>query len=346
MRNRRRKQLFTRKRLTDSHNEELEWYKEKHNEELEWYKKEISWYKGENKGLQDSIAGVVGWYKGKLDRQQSDAEKRANTAFEVVQEAERDLAVQTDDLIKLRATPGVAAALAAAEMDTRGMMAGAATEKAASNAFNAYIHAAKDWPRPGYALGNVRPALQAAAAAASAAAAFQRAAQAEAAGQRATERFARLEGDPPYPDSNERIAKEWSVAVRVANIAHHEAETRHAAACVRHEDAKQASVRVGAAWAARLAKEASERVDNWKASGAPMRLIGPEHEHVSSGSEDSEPEHEAAADDSDSEDRPVPVPAPELPVPVPVPVANPAAQKRVAGKNPAGTRCHKKKRSE
>ena len=304
-------------------------------------------------------------------------QKRLNTAFETVAEAERALEMQTNDLIKLRATPGVAAALAAAEGShhPRVQDAGAATENAAKNALGAYIHAAQDWPRISHykCFGNCAVALQAAAQAAAAAAAFQRAAQAEAGGQRATERFASLEGDPPKPDSNERIAKEWLVAVRVGKCAVHEAERRYAAARVRHEDAKEASQRVGAAWAARLAKQAQERVDDWKASGAPddahhavdwmgpVELVhspissGPEHEHVSSGesgSEDSEPEHEAAAElaaegtvtDSELfEDRP----APEPPVPgPPAAVAKAAGQKRVAGKAQADTRCHKKKRSD
>ena len=233
-----------------------------HQEEIEWYKKELGWYKGKNNGLQEGINGVVGWYKGKLDRLGSDLENQRKVSREVIEEAQNDLVMQSNALIKLRATPGVAAALAAAEESHRPrvQVAGAATENAARNASGAYIHAAQDWPRIGHYqyFGDAGFALKAAADAAAAAAAFQRAAQAEAGGQRAYERFVRLEADPPRPDSNERIAKEWSAAVQVAKGALHEAEGRLAAARARPEDATQVSEEVGAAWHARLAKEASE----------------------------------------------------------------------------------------
>ena len=318
-----------------------------HQEEIEWYKKELGWYKGKNNGLQEGINGVVGWYKGKLDRLGSDLENQRKVSREVIEEAQNDLVMQSNALIKLRATPGVAAALAAAEESHRPrvQVAGAATENAARNASGAYIHAAQDWPRIGHYqyFGDAGFALKAAADAAAAAAAFQRAAQAEAGGQRAYERFLRLEADPPRPDSNERIAKEWSAAVQVAKGALHEAEGRLAAARARHEDATQASEEVGAAWHARLAKEASERVDAWQASG-----------HVADrGGLDSPRATSSGPEDSDSE-----LPAPESPdLPVPGPPAAEdsdseplvrSGQKRAACKpckGPAG-KSHKKKRSD
>ena len=158
--------------------------------------------------------------------------------MELRQKSSREvLVVAQEEIADFRSIPGVAAAEAAAMSEhAKAEAPGATTKKAAAEATAAYLNAAPDWCHVFHYkhFGNVELAAKAAAAA-GAAAAFQRAAQAEAAGARATQRFVEVGAVAPAPDTNERIATEWATALLIANRAISAASVRQDAARARHE---------------------------------------------------------------------------------------------------------------